>query len=222
MKLQTIIKIKEAELPITYKNRVLLMGSCFVENIGTLLQYHNFQTEVNPFGIIFNPESLAVLFESLIDRNSFDYVPEQGRWHCLQAHSRLSAASQESLEIKVEMAMKSFKEWLVNADTLILTLGTAWVYTYLESGNYVANCHKIAQTAFEKELLSTKKIIYALERIEAVIRRLNPSMRVIATISPVRHLKDGFVENQQSKSHLITALHYFVGQKKTVELFSFL
>ncbi len=210
MKLQTKIPFSQAAHPIDYQSRLLLLGSCFVENIGNKLAHYKFRSLQNPFGVLFHPVAIENLIERAVAENVFK-DPEVfhlgERWHSFAVHSDLSDREKKHLLQKLNEALVKTKEQLRNATHIIITAGTAWTYRHLESNTVVANCHKVAQSEFSKELLSVKIISESLERSLKAIRSVNEKAFVIFTVSPVRHLKDGFVENQLSKAHLHAALH---------------
>ncbi|MFK7811121.1 MAG: GSCFA domain-containing protein [Maribacter sp.] len=212
MKLQTNITLKPAQNQIDYQSQILILGSCFAENIGSKLQYFKFQTLQNPFGILFHPFAIEKLISKAIQKETYSedeifFLNE--RWHCFDAHSDLSDPSKEKLLGRLNAALDKTHQQITNSTHIIITLGTAWVYRNLESNEVVANCHKVPQKEFSKELLSVKEVQNSLERIIKNIQVINKDVQFIFTISPIRHLKDGFVENQQSKAHLITAIHQF-------------
>lgn len=213
MQLQTQIPLKPQRNQIDYSSKIVLLGSCFSENIGEKFQYYQFRTTVNPFGVIFQPLAIEKLITKSIKKELFsekDVFCHNGLWHCFDAHSALSeTASQATIE-NLNAALLLLRESLLTATHIIITLGTAWVYRFLESGLPVANCHKLPQKNFSKELLSTQEISASLQHILTSINEYNPGATVIFTISPVRHLKDGFTENQRSKANLITAVHYAI------------
>ncbi|MBC6999446.1 GSCFA domain-containing protein [Cytophaga sp. FL35] len=215
MKLQTQIPLKKADVPIDYQSQILLLGSCFSENMGEKMAYHQFQHLRNPLGILFHP--LAI--ENLLNRakNLVSFLPDElfehnGLWHSYEAHSSLDSENMKEVLGQLNTAVKETNDFLKTASHLILTFGTAWVYRHKESGKVVANCHKVPQRAFDKELLSVAEIVQSLENCIRLVQEANPAVEVILTISPVRHLKDGFVENQRSKSHLITAVHEVISK----------
>lgn len=209
MKLQTQILLEPVGNPIDYTSKVLLLGSCFVENMGTKLEYYQFQTKLNPFGILFHPlaienlVSLAVLAKSYQSEEVFE---QNGRWLCFDAHSDLATTDPDTVLHNLNSALKETKLWLETASHIVITLGTAWVYRNNSTQKIVANCHKVPQKEFGKELLTIEEIESSLERILECISEVNKKATVVFTVSPVRHLKDGFVENQRSKAHLIAAV----------------
>jgi Mor family transcriptional regulator len=203
MKLQTQIPLTKAGNQMDYTSQLLLLGSCFSENIGAKLKYFKFQTLQNPFGIG-NLVTRAIEKEYYREEELF-FLNE--RWYCFDAHSSLSDVSREKLLENLNAQLVQTEEYLGKATHISITLGTAWVYRKKETGKTVANCHKVPQKEFDKRLLTVAEVATSLQRTVSQIQNINKKAQLIITISPVRHLKDGFVENQRSKSHLITAVH---------------
>ena len=219
MEFRTQIPITPQEPKIDHGSKVLLLGSCFVENIGRKLEYHKFQTLQNPFGILFHPAAIASFFEDVLQQKVFseeDIFFHNERWHNFSAHSALSRINQEELLSELNSAVGKTGSFLKEASHVIITLGTAWGYKLKTSGKIVANCHKVPQREFEKELLEVNSKI---QRCVNIIKKLNPKACIIFTVSPVRHLKDGFVENQQSKARLISAVHMAVSRDEKANYF---
>lgn len=214
MKLQTKIPLtKQLHNLIDYSSELLLIGSCFVDNIGAKLNYFKFQNTLNPIGILFQPIAIEKLITRAINEEHYTedevfFYNEQ--WHCFEAHSCLSNASKEILLKSLNDAIDTTQKQLAKSTHLIITLGTAWVYRLTSKDCLVANCHKKPQKEFLKELLTIDEISESLNAVIALIKSVNPKISLIFTVSPVRHLKDGFVENTQSKSHLIAAIHQVV------------
>lgn len=217
MKLQTQIPLKkQTENLIDYSSNILLFGSCFVENIGNKLAYFKFQNLLNPFGIIFHPKAIETLIVGAIEKKQYsekDIFLYNQQWHSFDAHSKLSNPSKEGLLLNLNSQLGFTNQQIQKASHVIITLGTAWVYRFVASQNIVANCHKVPQKQFSKELLSVEEIVQSLENMVRLIKKENPDVAIIFTVSPVRHLKDGFIENTQSKSHLITAIHSILNDK---------
>ena len=136
-----------------------------------------------------------------------DVFRHNGLWHCFDVHSSLSELDKASFLNGLNLQLKTFKEHLFSASHIVITLGSAWVYWHLKTNMLVANCHKIPQQEFRKELLSVETISKSLESLLSAIQKVNPTVTFIFTVSPVRHIKDGFVENMVSKAHLISAIH---------------
>ncbi|MFK8276219.1 GSCFA domain-containing protein [Capnocytophaga cynodegmi] len=221
MNFRTIVPLKESDFKISYNNRILSIGSCFSTNIAKKLKYYNFQIVTNPFGILFHPLAIEKLVKKSLENTYFDendFFKHNDLWHSFDLHSELS---QTSLSEAIDIANKKteeFKNSIQNSDFLFITLGTSWVYS-LENGNVVANCHKVPQADFSKKLLSVSEIEKSIQNTVNQIKNKNPKIKIVYTISPVRHLKDGFVENQISKAHLIAGLHSFLLQNTEVQYF---
>lgn len=210
MKLQTHIPFSKAQHGIDYQSQVLLVGSCFAENIADKLDYFKFRALCNPFGILFHPVAVENLIGRSLQKKYYsdrEVFFHNERWHCFDAHSDISDVSRNNLILKLNGGLKTMEEQIKIATHIIITLGTAWTYRHIETGHVVANCHKVPQSGFSKELLSIKDVDLSLRNIKELIGSINESAQVIFTVSPVRHLKDGFVENQCSKAHLIAAVY---------------
>ena len=210
MKLYTQIPIAKADRQIDYDSHLLLLGSCFSENIGAKFEYFKFQSLSNPFGILFHPLAIEKVLERSVLQKKFteeDIFYLNERWHCFDVHSNFSDVSKEVLLDNLNRALEATFQHLKMCTHIMITLGTAWVYRYIKSGETVANCHKLPQTNFNKELLGIDEIVASLEGMKSLIDSINPNAELIFTVSPVRHLKDGFIENQRSKAHLISAIH---------------
>ena len=220
MNLQTNIPLKkQPDSLIDYNSNILLLGSCFVEHIGEKLSYHKFKALQNPFGILFHPKAIEALVTNAVAKKQYtekDSFYHNELWHCFDAHSRLSHPSKEELLDNLNNQLNLTRQQLHSATHIIITLGTAWMYRYVETNTIVANCHKIPQKQFKKALLSIDEIIKILHYITDLIKAINPEVTFIFTVSPVRHLKDGFVENTQSKAYLIAAIHQFLNQKSSI------
>ena len=218
MKLQTQIPLlKESRNLINYNSKIVLLGSCFSENIGNQLDYYKFQTTQNPFGILFHPIAIENLITNAINEKKYtenDVFFNNEQYHSFDTHSSLSANNERDFLDNLNSSIKSTRKTLEEASHIIITLGTSWVYRYIESDQIVANCHKVPQKKFLKEILSVDTISESLEAIILLIKSINKNASILFTVSPVRHIKDGFIENSQSKSHLITAIHQVIDKRK--------
>ena len=213
MQFTTPIPIQKSNFQIDYSSRIVSLGSCFAVNIGEKFQYFKFQNTINPFGILFHPLALEKIISKAILREEFteeDIFFHNERWHSFDVHSDLSVSDKEDSLKRLNSNLKSFRNDLAESSHVIITLGTSWVYRKIETNKVVANCHKVPQNQFRKQLLSVGDIKNSLEKIIALISKANPKAKIIFTISPVRHIKDGFVENQWSKANLISAVHSVV------------
>jgi lysophospholipase L1-like esterase len=211
MNFTTQIPIPKTQTPIDYNSKIVSLGSCFAENMAEKFEYFKFQNTINPFGIIFNPVSIERLIERVANDQAFtekDIFFHNESWHCYQVHSDWSTASKDELLESLNTILKRTKQNISEASHIIITYGTSWIYRNIESKEIVANCHKVPQKQFCKELLSVAIIAESIAKTLEFIHAINPNCSVIFTISPVRHIKDGFVENQVSKANLIAATYY--------------
>lgn len=215
MKFTTPIPIPNSTNPIDFNASLLSLGSCFAVNMGEKLDYFKFNNTTNPFGIIFNPVSIEKLVVRAVNQTKFteeDVFFHNERFHCYEVHSDLSSDNKleflEGLNAKLELTHQKVKA----ATHVLITYGTSWVYREKKRGAVVANCHKMAQSHFDKHILSVPTIEASIQNTVDAIRQLNSNCAFVFTISPVRHIKDGFVENQRSKSHLISALQSLLSE----------
>ena len=187
----------------------MLLGSCFAENMGKKFDYFKFQAITNPFGIIFNAVSLEKLIRRAVENRTFtenDIFFHNDLWHCYEVHSELSNLDKDAFLESLNDIIRSTNKQLNESTHIIITLGTSWVYRNIETNEIVANCHKVPQKQFTKELLSIHQTEESLQSIISLIHSVNPNCNFIFTVSPVRHIKDGFAENTLSKAHLIAAI----------------
>lgn len=216
MKLQTSIPLKKHNGNLVdYQSKVLLLGSCFVENISRKLAYFKFQSHQNPVGILFHPKAIETLIVRAVQGKAYneeDVFFNNGQWHCFEVHSQMSKLDKQVLIAYLNEQLQATRQHIIEASHIVITLGTAWVYTHGQSNLPVANCHKMPQSNFKKVLLSINDITQTLQNIQDQIKVLNASVDIVFTVSPVRHIKDGFVENTRSKAHLIAAIHEFISQ----------
>jgi lysophospholipase L1-like esterase len=223
MNLQTKITLKkETRNPISYNSKIFLFGSCFSENIGSKIEYFKFENTINPFGILFHPIAIEMLITNIVNEKIYtekDIFFHNERWHCYEAHSELSNPSKEDLLLKLNAAISTANTQLKEVSHVIITLGTSWAYRLIENDTVVANCHKVPQKKFLKELLLIDEITNSLEAIITLIKSVNNNIEIIFTVSPVRHLKDGFVENMRSKSHLLSAIHQVIAPRDHTHYF---
>jgi len=210
MQFRTQIPISKANNPIDYNSKVVSFGSCFAENMAEKFDYFKFQNTTNPFGIIFNPVSIEKIIERIIKEEFYtekDVFFYNERWHSYEVHSDLSNSDREELLETLNKAITETNKQLKEASHIIITYGTSWIYRNIESDQIVANCHKVPQKQFTKELLSVEVTQKSIQNTIDLIQVLNPNVNFVFTVSPVRHIKDGFAENQLSKSHLFAGLH---------------
>ena len=213
MNFSTKVPIQKTNFPIDYHSEILLLGSCFAENIGEKFQYFKFQTTVNPFGIIFNPVSIKKLICRVVNQEKFtekDIFFHNEMWHCFEVHSELSNPKKEEFLKKLNEIIDKTHFQISQLSHLQITYGTSWVYRNKLSNEIVANCHKVPQNQFDKEILSVETIESSIKNTVDLIQKVNPKCTFIFTISPVRHIKDGFFENNVSKGNLFSALNKII------------
>lgn len=219
MKFRFEFDIKKLPEPITHHHKLLLMGSCFTENIGEKLDKFKFTTVQNPNGILFNPVSVADALTSYIEEKQLteaDLFQHNEGWHSWQHHSRYSGITAEEALQKINSSFHSAHAFLKRADYLFVTLGSAWVYQLTQQaanakvGSIAANNHKAPANWFHRKLLSTEDVLQVLDNVIHRIFLFNSHAKIIFTISPVRHLREGVVENNRSKAVLIQAVHHLV------------
>ncbi len=209
-----------ANQPIWSKpNSFVFLGSCFSSNISNLFEQHFIPSFANPFGTIFSPDAIAQSLYHIENQNLPEIISYQNRNYALLFDSKFSSTEKSELETTILATLAISLEKIRNANTVFITLGSAWVYEHLESKKLVGNCHKISQNQFQKRLLGVDEIAKNIEEIAQRIRKINSKCPIVFTISPVRHLRDGIIENTLSKSHLVSALHLFLAQNTTCQYF---
>lgn len=227
LKLKLSLAAKPSVQKIGYQDSILLIGSCFSENIGAKLKSHQFSILENPHGILFNPMSVIQSIQDYIFATKYteqDLFLYQDLWHSWNHHSRFSAITpQESLQ-KINDSIQQAHVFLKNAQHIVITLGSAWLYQVNEEaplgkGQVVANNHKAPTQWFYKNLMQPEVLKKALQDLIILLQNFNPSLNIIFTISPVRHLREGLVENNKSKAVLIYAVHEVVASMHKVAYF---
>jgi hypothetical protein len=213
MRFFTEIQIPESSDQMDYSKSMMLFGSCFSENIGQKLLDLKFDVDMNPFGILYNPESIANSFRILLEKRTFtedDLFQDQGLWNSFYHHSRFSDVDQEVVLEKINTRISSSHEFIKKTDFLVITFGTAWIYELRKTGQVVSNCHKIPAAEFKRFRLGVSEITNVYRELLEQIWKLNPRLKVIFTVSPIRHWKDGAVENQLSKATLLLAIDQLI------------
>lgn len=209
MKFSTVVPVQKAKKQLTYDDKILSLGSCFAVNMGEKFKKFQFQNVINPFGILFHPKAIEQILDYAYSQYVFaekDVFCHNEIWSCFAVHSDMNELEQEDIVTKLNVKLFDLQVALKESSLLILTFGTAWVYEELETGKIVANCHKIPQSNFTKRLLSYSEIKQSYLRIVDLVKRFNPNIQIVFTLSPVRHIKDSVVENQRSKSLLHAAM----------------
>ena len=214
MKLYTTVHVAPSEKKIGYGDKILLLGSCFADNIGAKFEEHYFQTTINPFGTLYNPASIAkaVLDMGYYGPSGMGLVEHNGLWHSMMHHGSYSGVDKEEVIARCEESKIQMREALQQASVVIVTFGTAWVYEY--NGEVVANCHKLPANRFVRRRLTINEIVDMWQPIIASM----PDKHWIFTVSPTRHVKDGLHENQVSKAILLQAVDRLISMSLSYNL----
>jgi len=223
MQFQLPIQIKSPEKKIGYRDKILLTGSCFTEHIGNSLGELKFSVLQNPNGILFDPRSVCSSLISYIENKKYgkeDLFLLNEVWNSWQHHSRFSNINADECLKGINESQEQAYNFLKTADWLMITLGSSFSYrltgdapvTSLQLNDGVANCHRAPSQWFNKHLLSIDEIIALLDTTYHRLQQFNPRLKIIFTISPVRHIRDGVIENNRSKARLIEAVHYLVNK----------
>lgn len=195
---------------LRHSDKLLLMGSCFTEHIGARLERMKFRIITNPYGVLYNPLSIAEGLTRLIDHRLFTeeelYEFPDGGWNTWLHHSKYSHLDKQTALATINSHLEDASHRLAEADVLIITLGTAWVYRLADTNEIVGNCHKVPERRFVRQRLQVQEIVDALAKIICQTSKINSRVRVLLTVSPVRHLKDGLHGNQLSKATLQLAV----------------
>lgn len=209
MELYTYIHIPRAPFRFSCTERMLLLGSCFAENIGTRLAGNKFNVDINPFGTLYNPASIAAALRRLLHPERFtagDLLQHEGVYHSFSHHSRFSSTSEteclRNINDRLEASTNEFRK----TTYLVVTLGTAYVYRLKSSGEVVANCHKLPEKMFDRSMLTVGKIIAEWKELLLSLWEQNPDLKILFTVSPIRHWKDGAHGNQLSKATLLLSV----------------
>ena len=193
----------------TYEDPILLMGSCFVEHIGAKLEEAKFRIDLNPFGTLYNPASIAQALKRLLHPEPFlpeDLFQANGLYHSFNHHSRFSAETEEACLRIINERLEASARFLRDSKRLIITFGTAWVYRLKDTGEIVANCHKMPEKMFVRSRFSIGEIVGIFNDVLEDLWLYFPDVTVLFTVSPIRHWKDGAHGNQLSKATLLLAI----------------
>lgn len=213
MEFQLPISLGALPQPIRYGDKILLTGSCFTEHIGDALQDWKFDILQNPNGILFDVASVASSLLSYIQPQIYtadDLIFLNELWQSWQHHSIFSGTDRDAVLASINASQQRAHAFLKEADWLIITLGSAFSYRLAEGGKAVANCHRAPGKTFVKHLLTIEEIQTALDGGLYQLRYFNPKLKILFTVSPVRHIRDGVVENNRSKARLLESVHHLV------------
>ena len=211
MKFRTEVHIPESDIKLNIEDKVFSIGSCFASEMSDLLAKGQIQTLNNPYGTIFNPYSINVAIQRLHDAE--DYVHDElisfnDSFISLDHHSSFNSDYIHHTLEKINTNLQIGNDFLQGSNWVIITYGTSFIYEFLPKNKFAANCHKIPQKFFNKRLLSYEEILSSIRSTISNVRDIcSEDVQILFTVSPVRHTKDGMMENQRSKARLLTALH---------------
>lgn len=217
---RTSYKSKKGSLDISYKDRLIFIGSCFSEHLYQILSDRKFNVSSNPYGILYNPISIFNALEEIIKLKCYskeDLIEHKGIYQSFQHHSEFSDMKADFVVQKINEGIKTAHKNLQKSSYLFITLGSAWVYEY--QGEIVGNCHKMPNNLFTKRILSAAEIKAGALSLLNILKNFNPELQVVFTVSPVRHIKDGFEENSLSKAILRNAIYLLEVSEKTISYF---
>lgn len=219
---RTKVEIPCIQQPIKYSDKLFFNGSCFAENIGSLFSEHQFNCMVNPFGVVYNPASVAQSLERIINAKQFneaDLVWHNNLWHHFDLHGSFSSNNKNTLLSSANQSLNTAHQQLKETKLLIVTFGTAWIFQLKNSNQIVANCHKHPASSFLHNILSVNDIYALWQTLVQRLKEFNPGIRIIMTVSPVRHWKNGAHGNNVSKAVLLLAIEQLIQSNKEIEYF---
>ena len=231
MQFQLPIQIKSPERKLNYRDKILLAGSCFTEHIGNSLSDLKYTALQNPNGILFDPASVCRSLISYIQNKQYkaaDLFLLNEIWISWQHHSRFSNINKEECLKNINQSQNTAHEFLKKTDWIIITLGSSFSYRLTNltpspspegEGSGVANCHRAPANWFSKHLMEIEETISQLENCCLQLREFNPKLNIVFTVSPVRHVRDGVIENNRSKARLLESVHHLVNKYETLHYF---
>ncbi|HJC92638.1 MAG TPA: GSCFA domain-containing protein [Candidatus Phocaeicola excrementigallinarum] len=214
MEFMTKVEIPPRQPAIRHSDKLMAWGSCFTENIGQKLLDYRFRCDINPFGVLYNPLSIAEGIREILGKKHYtadDLLSREGNWFSLMHHSSFNATDAETCLRRINGRLEKSREHLIQTDWLLFTWGTSRVYEWKENGKIVGNCHKLPERLFRRRLLETDEIVEEYRSLLENIRRQKPDIRVLFTVSPIRHTKDGMHGNQLNKAILLIAIDKLCG-----------
>lgn len=219
MKFRTEVEVKPFPFDINYSTPTFFCGSCFTNNIGGIVQKVKMPVLINPFGVVYNPFSVALVVQKILNAENYspdDLTYNNGLWLSFDHYTKFSDTDKTKCLDNINLALDNAKDFFNKTNVLIITFGTARVYELKSTGNVVANCHKLPAKEFNHRLLGVDEIVSKWETLINTLIKKNPSVKIIFTVSPIRHWKDGAVGNMLSKAILTTAIHRLIEKFKNV------
>lgn len=211
MRLTTPVELPKRDFNITYNSQMMVLGSCFAENIGRRLAACKFRADINPFGILYNPLSIATALKRIVSGEPFneespEFAFHGERWHSLLHHGDFSRREKADAINAINERLSAAHSAMKNLNILTLTFGTAYVYKRKCDGTVVGNCHKMPASDFTRSLLTVDEAVEALAPLLEELCTAQPGLKIVLTVSPIRHLRDGAHGNQVSKATLLLAV----------------
>ena len=206
---RTSISLQESSFLLSHQDNILCLGSCFAQNMAQKLQALKFSILANPFGISYHPISICKSLDLLLSQEHYrleDLFLHQGLWHSFDHHGSFSGVNAQETLQQINIKLAQARIFLKKTNRIILTLGTAYVFEHIETNRIVANCHKLAGAKFQRKRLSIEFIQQNLADSLERLKKQNPAIEVILSLSPIRHIRDGLIENQRSKASLVLAI----------------
>lgn len=219
---QTRVEIPISDFKISYDDSILTLGSCFAENIGNKLYDIKFETDINPFGVLYNPISISKSIQRLLENKRFtekDLFQQRGLWQSYSHSSLFSATTAEKCLSNINLRFEKAANQLLNTNVVLITFGTAWVFEEKSSGNVVSNCHKLPANHFNRRRLTVDEIVANYSKLIYALTAKLPDLKLIFSVSPIRHWKDGARENNLSKSTLLLAVDKLEREFNSVHYF---
>ncbi|WAC09822.1 GSCFA domain-containing protein [Dyadobacter pollutisoli] len=223
IKLSTEVSITPSEWKISHHSKIMTIGSCFAEVLGTQLGGYKFEVLNNPLGTVFNPLAISKILDAALEEkapNPALYLQNQDQiWLHHDFHSSQWSQDKNELEASLTDKLANIKQFLKQADVLVITFGTAYAYRHRQTNQIIGNCHKLPGEKFVKELLHPDQISIAWEQLIQKLQTFKRDLRIVMTVSPVRHTRDTLPLNQVSKSTLRLVCHKLSEKYKQVEYF---
>ena len=219
---QTKIEIPGTGFKISYQDKILTLGSCFAENIGQKMTNVFFETDINPFGVLYNPVSVKNSIELLLQNSIFtseDIFEYKSLWQSFSHSSQFTGLSEMECLNNINSRLNLSGEFIQKTNVLLITFGTAWVFEEKKSGRVVSNCHKLPAGDFVKRRLTVEEIVNDFKTLIFNLQTLYPKLVIVFSVSPIRHWKEGAHENNVSKSILLLAIDELQKQHENIHYF---
>lgn len=209
MKFRTEIKIKKSEFDINHKRYIMSFGSCFSEHMGNRLTENKFRIQTNPFGVLYNPHSISSVIRRVFSDTRFteqEIVFHNNLYQSFMHHGSFSSPDKTECLKKINASFSNAAKFIQQTDLFLITFGTSYIFNHKSTGKIVANCHKFPADTFIRKRLTVTEIVDDWNEIIRLLQKANPNVKIIFTVSPIRHWKDGAHENQLSKAVLHLAI----------------